>query len=173
MRTCCVLLLSGLLFCLLPSCKKDAPPPDFSQITVTDSTCLLIGDTDNTDWTFDDYWMTGEYQLLKFIDTNAVATDTSIGWVQIHALCPNPNNGIFIWDFATEYPAKMKLAVVNTKFRVLYYEAITLTGGSSAVSYDFRYNHSFHQGENYRIYYGFYNSRDSLYYKGHGDFRTE
>jgi hypothetical protein len=152
--------------------KRQSVPIDFSKITVTDSSCLYISDVDPTDWVSDDSWTSKEAAFLKFTDTLFV-TDTSIGYVQISALCPNPNAGAFNLGVNTQYPCKMKLVCVNTEMQVLYYTTNILTGGPVPYNYDFRSQTAFHKNENYRLYYGFYNSRDSLYYKGHGDFRIE
>ncbi len=157
----------------ISSCKKDTSTPlDFSKITVTDTSCIYISDVDLTDWTSDAAWTTPETAFLNFADT-ILATDSTTGYVQFAAPCPNPNDGLFTLGVNTEKPCKMKLVCVNTEMQVLYYTSLQLTGGPVATVYDFRSNTAFHKNENYRLYYGFYNSKDSLYYKGHGDLRVE
>jgi len=172
MKSFCSLffVLAVLLF---SSCKKDNTTPlDFSKITVTDASCIYISDIDTTDWTKDVTWTTQELNLLNFTDTISV-TDSVTGFVQLSAPCPNPNEGLFILGLTTERQCKMKLACVNNQMQLLYYTSRLFTGGPIITSYDFRSVSSFHKNENYRFYYGFYNSKDSLYYKGHGDFRIE
>lgn len=163
----------AVLLMLLSSCKKDdSTPIDFSKITVTDTSCIFISDVDNTDWTYDAAWTIQEKSFLNFIDS-IVVTDSTTGYVQLSAPCANPNEGAFTLGINTEKQAKMKLVCVNTEMEILHYNSAKLTGGPITRAFDFRSNTAFHKNENYRLYYGFYNSKDSLYYKGHGDFRIE
>jgi len=155
------------------SCKKDnSTPIDFAKITVTDTSCIYISDVDNTDWTQDAVWTIQEKSFMNFADS-IVVTDSTTGYVQPSAPCANPNEGAFTLSMNAEKQCKMKLVCVNTEMEVLYYSSTKLTGGPISNAYDFRSNTAFHKNENYRLYYGFYNSKDSLYYKGHGDFRIE
>ena len=168
--SCFAFLLTVLLF---SGCKKDnLSPIDFSKITVTDTSCIYISEVDTTDWTYDDNWTEQETNFLNFADT-IIVTDSVAGFVQVSAVCPNPNEGLFIMGINTQRQCKMKLVCVNNEMQVLYYLTRKFTGGSVTTSYDFRSLTAFHKNENYRLYYGFYNSKDSLYYKGHGDFRIE
>ena len=41
------------------------------------------------------------------------------------------------------------------------------------IGFDFRSISTFRSGNNYRMYYGFYNANDSLYFAGHGDFKIQ
>ena len=158
---------------LFSSCKKTTVTPiDFSKITVADASCIYISEIDTTDWTYDNYWSAQELSFLKFGDTITI-TDSVTGYVQLSAPCPNPNDGLFIVGMNTERQCRMKLVCVNTDMQILYYTSRKFTGGPIVTVYDFRANTAFHKNGNYRFYYGFYNSKDSLYYKGHGDFRIE
>ncbi len=170
--SCSAFLFSALFF---SACKKDSTSLlyDFSKITVTDASCIYISGVDTTDWTYDDSWTDQETGFLKFSDTSVVVTDTATGYIQVDAICPNPNEGLFVMGVNTQRQCKMKLVCVNNEMQVLYYLTRKFTGGSVTTSYDFRSLTAFHKNENYRLYYGFYNSKDSLYYKGHGDFRIE
>ena len=155
------------------SCKKETVTTfDFSKITVSDSSCIYISDIDITDWTYDATWTALEQNLLKFSDT-IVVTDSSTGFVQISAACPNPNGGVFIMGVNTQKSCKMHLVCVNTSMQILYYTSRLFTGGPIVTAYDFSSSTAFHKNANYRVYYGFYNASDSLYYKGHGDIRIE
>ena len=165
----------SFFFCLLlfVSCKKTfVTPVDFSKITVADSSCIYISDVDTTDWSYDATWTAQETSFLNFADTISI-TDSLTGYIQLSAPCPNPNHGLFILGMNTEHQCKMKLVCVNTDMHILYYTARKFTGGPIVTVYDFRALTSFHPNKNYRLYYAFYNSKDSLYYKGHGDFRIE
>jgi hypothetical protein len=166
----------SILFIVLAftSCKKTTVTPvDFSKITVVDASCVYVGEIDSTDWTYDASWTTQELAFMKFTDTSVVVTDSSTGYVQLSGACSNPNDGLFIIGMNTQRQCKMKLVCVNTDMQILYYNTRKFTGGPIVTSYDFRNNTSFHKNQNYRIYYAFYNATDSLYYKGHGDFRIE
>lgn len=167
----CTLLC--VLFCI-NACRKDsANVIDFSEITYTDDTGALMGETDTTDWNFDAAWTTRETALLKFNDTAYNSSDTLTGAVAVSPAFPNPNNGIFIVGVDPERQCKMKYVFVDNEFRVLNYGIRKLNGGPIFHTYDFTALTSFKKGAFYRMYYGFYNSRDSLYYKGHGDIKIE
>jgi hypothetical protein len=168
-----LLLLSSLLAFHFYSCKKqDITPIDFTRYTATDSTCSILGEADITDWTADSTWAIQETALLTFNDA-IVLVDSVAGFIQISPPCPNPNDGHFTLGINTERECKMKIACVNTEMETLYYSTEKFTGGPTMLTYDFRPLTSFHKEMNYRLYYAFYNSKDSLYYKGHGDFRIE
>ncbi len=157
------------------SCKKEISSTttfDYSNFTVTDSSCLYTGNVDTTDWTYDATWTSAETALLNFRDTISTV-DSLTGYVQVSAACSNPSGGLFIVGTTVEKACVMKIAVVNNKLELLHYRAVKLTGGPIVNAFDFRYSGAFHKSENYRMYYGFYNSTRTLYYKGHGDFRIE
>lgn len=156
------------------SCKKDPVVIiDFSKYTATDSNCLITGAVDNTDWTDDITWAAQENALLAFSD-NIVLVDSIEGYIDISPLCPNPGDGLFTMDILTERECKMKIACVNTEMETLYFIAKKLTGGPPVTTeFDLRALTSFHKNMNYRMYYAFYTADDSVYYKGHGDFRIE
>ncbi len=157
------------------SCKKEISSTstfDYSNFTVTDSSCLYVANVDSTDWTYDASWTTAETALLNFNDTISTL-DSTAGYVQVSASCSNPSAGLFIMGTDVEKACSMKIAVVNNKLEVIHYRTAKLTGGPMMHFFDFQYTGSFHKNENYRMYYGFYTSKDSLYYKGHGDFRIE
>lgn len=169
-------VLVSLLFMVIAfqSCKKNTVTPvDFSKITVADASCVYISEVDSTDWTYDTNWTTQELNFMRFTDTSVVVTDTATGFVQLSAPCPNPSEGLFILGLNTQRQCKMKLVCVNTQMQVIYYLTRKFSGGPIVTAYDFRSTTSFHKNENYRFYYAFYNATDSLYYKGHGDFRIE
>lgn len=162
-----------LITLFVPSCKKDTVTTlDFSQITVTDSYCLYIDAVDISDWAQDANWTTQESSLLNFLRTISV-TDSVAGFVQLSGACPNPSAGKFALGINTEHACVMKLAVVNTEMHVIYYTCKAFTGGPILTAYDFTSLTAFRKNQNYRMYYGFYTAGDSLYYKGHGDFRIE
>lgn len=169
----CFIILLVVFVALLSSCKKETSTPlDFSQITVTDSSCIYISEVDVTDWAFEAGWTTQENDLLNFARTVSV-TDSIAGYVQLSAACPNPSAGKFIVGINTERACVMKVAIVDTDMHVLYFANRVFTGGPILTAYDLTSLSAFHANENYRMYYAFYTSKDSLYYKGHGDFRIE
>ena len=172
MQRICVFLflITALTF---QSCKKEVVTPlDFSKITVTDSSCIYISLVDTTDWTADINWTAQETGLLNFKRTVAVG-DSIAGFIQVSAACPNPSAGRFALGINTERACVMKLAIVNTEMQVLYFTNHAFTGGPIITAYDLTSLTAFDKDENHRMYYAFYTSKDSLYYKGHGDFRIE
>jgi hypothetical protein len=166
------LLLSFLLLTGSSSCKKAALNTiDFTEITFTDSIyCGIIGEPDTSDWATDTAaWSAKENALLNFSD-DLVIIDSVAGTINISAACPNPNDGHFRIIINTERECKMKIACVNTEMETLYFAANKLTAGANTAEFDFGALTAFHKNMYYRMYYAFYNSKDSLYYKGHGDF---
>jgi hypothetical protein len=159
--------------CYFSSCKKDAVTAvDFSKYTATDSNCLFTGTIDNTDWTNDAEWSATENALMNF-STSIATLDSITGYVVVSALCPNPGNGVFTLRVNTERECKMKIACVNTEMETLFFTTNKMAPGPNINSFDFTAITAFHKNTDYRMYYAFYTSKDSVYYKGHGDFRIE
>jgi hypothetical protein len=166
-----IVLLTILV--IVQSCKKDyVAPTDFSTITATSSECAENGAHDTTDWTNDVLNYALDTALLTFYD-GITTTDTLAGKVTILPPCPNPGNGFFIWNVEATRQCKLKLVCINEKYETLYYNAYRLTGEPMEIAFDFRYNTAFKKGGYYRMFYAFYNSRDSIYYAGHGDFQVQ
>jgi hypothetical protein len=154
-------------------CKKESTSNyDFTQLTYTDLNGSINGSTDTTDWGYDANWTEAETKLLSFKDT-VKTNDTAIGYIHISPAFPNPSTGIFLIGSDVERACKMKAVFVNERFQILHYLSRKYTGGPIINVYDFTANTAFHKGNYYRMYYGFYNAKDSLYYKGHGDLRIE
>ena len=174
MKNCCTFFFALAICIQFIACKKDiSTAVDFSKITVVDDNCIYLGEVDTTDWTRDVVWTTQETALMNFKDTSVVVTDSLTDFIQVSAACSNPNTGLFIVGINTGKQCKMKLVAVDTDMHVLYYATRKFTGGPIVTAYDFRSLTAFHANANYRLYYAFYNSKDSLYYKGHGDVRIE
>ncbi len=167
-----LLLLVGFS-ALFYSCKKNNEIIyDFTQYTETDSTGSIIGGNDTTDWGYDGSWSSGELSLLSFKDS-LVAGDSTTGTVEISPAFPNPGHGIVLIGVNTEKSCKMKAVVVDEDFHILYLDNRLFTGGPILTVHYLGTSTAFHSGHYYRMYYGFYNSKDSLYYKGHGDLLIE
>lgn len=165
-------LLFGLLS--INACQKDSVNViDFSEITPTDVNGAPMGAADTTDWTFDAAWTSRETALMTFNDTAFNSSDSVMGAIAVSPAFPNANDGLFIVGMDPERQCKLKYVFVNTDFNVLNYGIRKLNGGATFYTFDFRNNTAFDKGANYRMYYGFYNSKDSLYYKGHGDIKIE
>lgn len=166
-------LLITLTVLLLYSCKKESHAGyNFTEITVTDTNGNSTGSTDSTDWGYDSKWSSAEIKLLSFKDT-LKTTDTATGYIRLSPLFPNPGNGVFLMGVDVEKACKMKAVFVNEQFQILHYLSRSFTGGPILTVHDLTINTAFRKGNYYRMYYGFYNSADSLYYKGHGDIRIE
>ncbi|MES2620950.1 MAG: hypothetical protein V4615_08860 [Bacteroidota bacterium] len=166
-------LLSFILLVQFVSCKKETVEViDFSKHTATDINCATMGTVDSTDWTYDEEWSTIENSLMNFSD-NILVMDSMTGYVEVSPACPNPSEGLFVVGINTERGCKMKLVCVNTEMEPLFFTSKQFTGGPIMTAYDFRLLSAFHKNMNYRMYYAFYNAQDSVYYKGHGDFRID
>jgi hypothetical protein len=158
---------------LFYSCKKESHAGyNFTEITATDANGTSTGTTDTTDWGYDTNWSTAETKLLSFKDT-VKANDTATGYVQLSPVFPNPSTGIILMGVDVEKACKMKAVLVNKQFQILHYLSRPFTGGPILTAYDFTSLTAFRRGNYYRMYYGFYNANDSLYYKGHGDILIE
>ena len=168
-----VLLLIAIVALLLQACKKDiVRVVDFSKYTTTDNECQITGVGDTTEWINNVLNRSEDTALLIFAD-NIFISDTQAAKISITPPCPNPSNGFFIWNVNPSRECKLKVVCVNTAGDILYYNAYGLLGGPITLGFDFRGKSVFHSGINYRMYYGFFNSRDSLYYSGHGDIRIQ
>ncbi len=169
---CCIVLIITACF-LLSACKKEnSVQLDFSKITVTDLACIYISNVDTSDWTLDNTWTNQETNLMNFSRTVST-TDTVAGYVQVSAACPNPSAGSLAVGVNTERACVMKAVFVNNDMQILHYSNQLLTGGPIITYHNFTSLSSFKKDANYRMYYAFYTAKDSLYYKGHGDFRIE
>lgn len=170
-------LIAVVILCtvlIIGACKKDEVfAPDFTTITQTDSNGHVNGTVDSSDWSYDEFWNGTELNFLAFKDTSTKSTDTLSGSVSVSPAMTNPNAGLFILGLNPERQVQMKYAVVNTDLRVLHYGSRKLNGGLTWLSFDLTTNTAVRKGEYYRMYYGFYNGKDSLYYKGHGDIKIE
>jgi hypothetical protein len=157
----------------LSACKKDTVTViDYSKITLTDAQCNVTAITDSTQWSNDVYWTAFDSSLVKFTDSISF-TDSLTGKVEVSPACPNPSQGQFIVGVNTERACKMKVVCLNTSQEVLYFNSQLLTGGPIIIGFDFRSISAFHTGQYYRMYYAFYTAADSMYYRGHGDFKIQ
>ena len=169
--------LAPLLFVAMLStmnaCQKETVKVlDFSTITYTDSLCNLVGDTATENWTYDNSWVTAEFNLLAFKPISAVV-DTTLSKITVLPACPNPNNGQFTLRIKSTKRCKLNWVMVNRGLEILAYSQQKINSGQFTIPFDFSANTAFDTASNYRMYYGFYNAKDSLYYKGHGNIRWQ
>ncbi len=158
---------------LLVACKKPAPALlDFSKLTETNSKCELAGTIDSNAWKNDVLNLKNDTLLLTFSD-NIYLSDSIPGTIQISAPCPNPSNGFFFWSVNASRACKLKLVCINDSSDILYYNSYRLQNGPVDIGFNFRSNTSFHKNNNFRMYYAFYTSKDSIFYAGYGNFRIE
>ena len=170
-----LMMLVYLALCLfIASCGKISKQTvlDFSKYTATNADCEKTGTVDSLQWNRDLLNLAQDTAYLNFADAIVVA-DTLTGNILITPPCPNPSNGLFIWNINTERGCKLKLACINQSSDILYLNAYGLPGGPFTILFDFRQLTAFRKNGNYRMCYGFYNFRDSLYYAGYGDFRIQ
>ncbi len=162
-------IISLLLLSCLFSCKKENNSLfNFGRITTVDSICQPVGVIDSTDWTYDTTWVAEELNFVHFIDT-VTSTDTLTGTIYVAPVCPNPTNGLFYLNVVAQRECQLKCALVNTNRQLVGYLAKRTLPGPSSVGFDVRTVSAARKNRYYRLYYAFYTSRDSLYYKGHGD----
>lgn len=168
MKAAAYLLFTLTLIAGISSCQKGSVIEyDFTQITFTDSSGTVV-EADTTDWGYDNSWTGGEYKLVSFEDS-LKSTDSMPGYVQLSPPFPNPGNGFLLMGVDVERACKMKMVVVDKNFQILYYKSRLFTGGAILTVHDLSNLTALDKGNYYRMYYGFFNSKDSLYYKGHGD----
>jgi hypothetical protein len=159
-----------ILFAGFAACKKITPQPtNFTQITTTDGECRITGTPDTTQWNNDVLGYKLDTALLTF-GTSVTTADSVTGKTTVSPICPNPGNGFFVWHVDVERECKLKLVCINESYQILYYNVYRLNGGPVEIGFDFRDNTAFKNDSSYRIFYGFYNSFDSLFYAGHGNF---
>ena len=155
---------------VLFSCKQEpVSQVSFTHITETDANGNLNGAVDSTDWTNDTVWNSTELALLTFADAGDTITDTLPGAVTVAPAYPNPSNGAFSLRITNAQQCVMKMAIVNTNYEILFYDNRIMWGGPFILHYDVSGFTAFRKPGYYRLYYGFFNAFDSLYYKGHGD----
>ncbi len=158
-----------LMFVLLQACKKTTVQVvDFSKYTQVNNACEITTIADSNQWTNNVLNRNEDTATLYFND-NVYITDSVAAQVTVSASCPNPSNGLFIWQVNPTRQCKLKVACVNTSGDIVYYNSYGLGGGPITIGFDFRSLSGFKKNNNYRLYYGFYNSHDSLYFSGHGD----
>ena len=161
------------LLALIPGCKKEITQvTDYSTFVATNNECQITGAVDSTQWGNSILTRQQDTALLVFAD-NIYITDTVAGPITISPPCPNASNGFFIWNINPTRQCKLRLVCVNTSSDILYYNAYGLSGAPVTIGFDFRSVSTFHSGSSYRMYYGFYNAKDSLYFAGHGNFKIQ
>ena len=165
------ILSFALLTILFQSCKKDTVHIiDYSAYVPTDKGCRVTGALDTTQWNNNVLNRQQDTAFLFFAD-NFVTADSICGTITVSPPCPNPSNGFFIWNVNPTRQCKLKVVFISTAQDVVSYNVYSLNGGPISLGFDFRAQTAFRTDSNYRMYYGFYNSRDSLYFSGHGDIR--
>lgn len=167
-------LFPAVLFVLLiNACKEESITPlSFSEFTRTTDSCSIIGTPDLTDFTNDLQWTVQEENVMSFKNLLPGA-DSMAGILQVLPICKNPNPGTFNLRIFSEKTCKLKLAFVNYDMDILHYATLLQDSGEVTYPFDFSALSAFRRNENYRIYYSMSTAMDSVYYRGHGDFRIE
>lgn len=165
-------LFAALLLTTFNACKKTPVTViDFSKQTITDDECRVTS-TDTSDWINTAEWTRLDSSVILFRDTFNF-NDTVVGKIHIAPICPNPSKGLFVWNVSPAEQCRLKVVCVNTKYDLLYLNSYLLQPEPVSLIFDFRGQTAFHPNNDYRFYYAFTNSKDSIYFKGHGDFRIE
>ena len=158
-----------VIICLsvLTSCNKTTPfTIDTSGITGVDVMGILIGPSDNTDWTEDVSWNETEKSL--FITDPIDMTDAEVASVSIQPAYPNPCTHQTTLQFTVSKITWIKIAVVDEKLNKLAFYSFKTDVGLNAYIIPFD-PLIFKTNKNYRLYYSFDAPGNSMYYKGHGD----
>jgi len=160
-----------ILLALLQSCKKNSVRIiDYTHYVATDKECRVTGTIDTTQWVNNVLNRAEDTAWLIYTD-NIVISDSVCATISMSPPCPNPSNGFFVWDVNPSRQCKLKVVCISTAQDILYFNTYGLNGGPITLGFDFRSQTSFRTDSSYRMYFGFYNSRDSLYYSGHGDIK--
>jgi len=160
-----------VVVCIMACKKETIRVLDFDSITYTNALCEVIGEPAPGNWAKDSDWVQAEINLLAFNTIPGIA-DTALSKITVFPACPNPNAGQFDVFVKSTKKCKLKWVMVNRQLEILQYGQQLMDSGQFTISYDFRGITSF-VGGNYRLYYGFYNAKDSLFYKGHGNIRWQ
>lgn len=177
MKTRHITIATILLLSIAACTPRDEPQPapvypDMTQISPTDEQGQAMGAADPTDWTYDATWTDEEHALMMFADTINNVLDTGNNIIQVYPAYPNPSSGLFSFYAACGKESKVKLVLVDSSMHSLRTFAYRTEEGAIHKHFGFHLASDIDTG-NYRMYYGFYNSSDSLYYKGHGDIKIE
>jgi hypothetical protein len=113
------LLLSCLLFqnACKPEVVSEDEPIYFSGLTTVDASGTTLGETDTTDWRFDDVWTAKEKALFpaNSLLTCLLKSDSLDGVF----LQPNPCKEVFLAGFQTPFGATWHFRWVDENFKVL------------------------------------------------------
>jgi hypothetical protein len=157
------------------TCKKDKPfHIDATKINFVDENGVSNGETDPTDWRFDDAWNGHETALFNFADS------VSVVGMQKAVNCsadgfPNPTSSVITFYFSADKPTLLKMVITDEFLNIVFQKAVRLqnTGNVNpniGISMDVR-SSRFKQSGYYRVYYAFYAYDGFIYKKGHGDFQ--
>jgi hypothetical protein len=172
MRITCLALAISICFA---SCKKDKPfHIDASKISFVDENGDPAGDTDPSDWRFDDDWNGQENALFNFADSVSVVGMQKAFHCSAGA-APNPASGVIMFSFSADKPTLLKMVITDEFLNIVFKKAVRLTNTGNAnpnigIGMDVR-NGSFKQSGYYRVYYALYAYDGFIYKKGHGDFQ--
>ncbi len=163
-----ILTFVTMIACIvLASCKKDKAVTgkiNFSGITATDEFGNYIGEVDSSDWTNDGDFPDDIQNRLNFSDTfNYANTETGVASVDAF---PNPVHSQFQLLFSSAKPSILKYIIVDESLTEYGRAIMRLDSKFSAVSVS---ANSFPDNKYFRVYYAFYNSSKTAFYKGHGD----
>lgn len=173
------ILIALLLFSWFVNakCKKetdDAPTIDVSKITPTDLAGNSMGQSDNTDWTFDNTWTNEEVKLMQ-APTSAQLSGTEASDITMVPAFPNPLSTAFTFVAQIPKPACIQLVVTDDRLQVKdrFFLKNNNPGGSYFLSVINMDAAKYNNNTNYRVYYAFYSLADGLFLKGHGDIRIQ
>lgn len=163
-----LLLLSLSIVLIVLACEKATPfTIDVSKITSTDTSGIITGTIDNSDWAMDTEWSETEKSLFR---TDPVdMSSASVASINLQPAYPNPTvkRGITL-QFTSSSVTFLRIAIVDANLNKLAYYTFLTTVGLNAYFIPFNAP-TFSSNTNYRIYYSFDAPASAMYYKGHGD----
>jgi hypothetical protein len=137
-----------IILTLLLCCEKNnnkVSKIEFKNITYRDIYGAIAGQTDTTDWRFDDRWLSKENEL--FTSTLLIKSCDHNDNFKIYAY-PNPCEGIFNIHIEKDENSILLYRLVDSDFNII------ISSDSTTI---------------YRLYYQLLNINNECIYKGHGD----
>ncbi len=158
-------LLTSILF----GCSKDSDEIiSIKGITERDNIGNILGNEDITDWSSDTEFPD---RIVDFLNFHG-ALDYSISEVaslEIYGY-PNPFESNIYFRVSCSKKTVCRFVIVDESLKIYFVHGLLLNVGSSAINLSASY---FPRNKNLRIYYTFYDSSETIYYKGHGDIRRK
>ncbi len=158
-----------LLSSILLGCSKDSDQLiSIKGITQRDEGGNIMGNIDNTDWTNDSEL---PEKVIDFLNFNKTIDYTTAEVASLQILgYPNPFETTFRLEISCSKQTVCRFVIVDESLKVYLVNEMMLAVGGNSLALS---GSSFPKNKNLRIYYAFYDSSETMYYKGHGDIRRK